>query len=127
MSTSRYHVRLAFTMDSETPSDAVQDVIDTFTEKGFRDLVYVVNDVESGEQLGYFNGWGEPLDVSDVEARASRLRVESVAPRTLDDEDIDDGTSGQDRDSYTDDQDRDGYVVTDDAELEDLAASLNQE
>lgn len=91
MSQTDYHVRLAFTMNSESASDAVQDVIDTFTEKGFRDLVYVVDEIATGKRLGYFNGWGEQLDTAVVEARAAQLRQspredvpEPVVPDTLD-------------------------------------------
>lgn len=128
-----YHVRLAFNMDAETPSDAVQDVVDLITEGGLRNLVYVVDNTEAGERVGYFNGWGETLDTEAVEARAAQARARNgaqIAPSVGDEsytEGDEDGTSGQDRDSYTDDQDRDSYTVSDDTELEQLAESLNQE
>lgn len=58
--TNRYNVSLGFVMNVDTPTDAVLDVVDTFTENGMRNLVYVVS--EGDRLVGYFNGWGERVD-----------------------------------------------------------------
>lgn len=129
--TNRYQVRLAFNMDSESPGDAVEDVIDTFVEKGFRDLVYVVADA-SGKQIGYFNGWGEQLDVSAVEERAAQLRAVPAAPSTLDDESGDDWEQAAQESAETEPAQLHRELAAtqhdevDDAELEHLAESLNR-
>lgn len=116
-----FYVKLAFTMNAEEPGDAAAGVVDIFTDKGVRNLIYRVDDAETREFVGYFNGWGEPIDTATVEAAAAAVS----ATEGVNDDDLD-GTSGQDRDSYTDNQDRDDYTV-DDESLEDLAASLNEQ
>lgn len=121
MSKSDYHVHLGFKMSSESPGDAVQDVIDTFVEKGFRDLVYVVSDIATSEPLGFFNGWGEPIETSVVEAAAARLRSDPEEPQSDAASTVDDETES----TYgSDEPDEQAKADADDA-LERLAEQLN--
>jgi hypothetical protein len=129
-------------MNSATPGDAVQDVVDAFTERGFRDLVYVVHDVYTGDRIGYFNGWGEEIDTKTVEAAAEAARrvqetvpdepvvsvplpedVESDEPVAESDE----GDDGETTRSTHDTEPLSNNPETSDDELVQLAESLNQE
>lgn len=113
----RYFVRLAFTMLNDTESDAVQDVVDLFAEHGTRSWVYVVDDADSGERIGYFNGWGEPVDTDLVDAAAATLRNDPAPENSaLEDAPLEPSTLDDDTNDDVDDDD-----------LERFADSLNQE
>jgi hypothetical protein len=61
-------------MEGEDAGDAVQALVDAFTEKGLRDWLYRVDDPKTGRMIGYFNGWGERVDTTLVEQAAEAIR-----------------------------------------------------
>lgn len=114
--TNRFYVRIAFTMDADDPGDAAAGVVDLFTEKGLRDWIYQVDDTDN-KKIGYFNGWGEPVDTDLVDAAAATLRNDPAPENSaLEDAPLEPSTLDDDTNDDVDDDD-----------LERFADSLNQE
>jgi hypothetical protein len=100
-----YLVRFSLTVPAGSPGDAVDSVIDLFTEKGLRDWVYRVDDPTAAPNtdslIGFFDGYGEPVD---MEALLAAGDATPAIPDVADDADAE----------------------VSDTELIDLAESLNQ-
>lgn len=61
-----YLVRYAFTVDAETPNDAVAGVVDLMVESGLINWAYRVDNPDTGEIIGFYDGRGDEIDMSEV-------------------------------------------------------------
>lgn len=65
--TEQYMVRLSMVVDGTDPGDAAMAFVDRLVDRGMRDWVYTVHEnTEQQEPLGYFDGYGLPLDISQL-------------------------------------------------------------
>jgi hypothetical protein len=98
-----YLVRFSLRVSADNPGDAVDGVVDLFVEKGLRDWVYRVDNpsLEGPEAVvGYFDGYGVPVDVAELLAQSEQIDPIPVGgivaaasddgPRVTDDPDDDD-------------------------------------
>lgn len=62
---SEFIVRLVMKVDAQAdqPWKAVSNFVDLLTSNGLRDWVYRVENIDSGEIVGYFDGYGEAVDI----------------------------------------------------------------
>lgn len=121
MSKTDYHIRLAFRVSSESPGDAVQDMIDILVERGLRDHVYVVDDIRTERRVGFFNGYGEQIDDETVRAAADAVRQADEAELTPEPDTV------EANESDSPDPEHPANATPDDDELEQLADMLNNE
>jgi hypothetical protein len=59
-------VQLAIKVAGDTGELAVSNFIDILVEKGLREWLYRVEDPETGELLGLYNGYGDAADIPSV-------------------------------------------------------------
>lgn len=61
----QYIVRLVMRVDAKPgqPDDAVASFVEMMTSNGLRDWVYRVETLD-GEILGYYDGYGDPVDLA---------------------------------------------------------------
>lgn len=62
----QYIVRLVMKVDApkNEPDSAVRAFVDNLVANGMREWVFRVEDIHTGEVLGYFDGFGDPVDIS---------------------------------------------------------------
>lgn len=82
-------VRLVMRVDQENPSDAVEDFIQNIVENGLREWIYRVEDSETGDVFGYYDGYGNETDMEAllVDAETKATNAEATAeeiPSTMD-------------------------------------------
>jgi hypothetical protein len=60
-----YIVRLVMKVDAPKgePDTAVGNFVDLLTANGLRDWVFRVEDQHTGDVLGYFDGYGDPVEI----------------------------------------------------------------
>lgn len=75
---SRYVVRLVMEVLAENPADATQEFVDKLVERGLRDWVYRVENSIDGEILGYFDGFGMPVDLSKMNETEDIMTPEAL-------------------------------------------------
>lgn len=71
MADREFIVRLVMKVDAAVPEAAVTEFVDLLVANGLREWVYRVESVEDGEILGYFDGFGQPVDIHATTAEAS--------------------------------------------------------
>lgn len=82
----KYVVRLIMGAYSvATPQAAVTGFVDALVAQGLRDWVYEVIDVDSGQTVGEYNGYGE-----DASGLMENLREEAEAESTPDEDEDED-------------------------------------
>lgn len=61
-----YIVRLVMKVDAPKgePDTAVGNFVDLLVANGLREWVFRVEDINTGDVLGYFDGYGDPVDVT---------------------------------------------------------------
>lgn len=61
---TEFIVRLVMKVDAEVPEAAATEFVDMLTANGLREWVYRVESIDDGEILGYFDGFGQPVDIT---------------------------------------------------------------
>lgn len=79
--TQPYIVRLVMKVDAPKgePDSAVAAFVDNLTANGLREWVFRVEDIDTGDVLGYYDGYGDPVDLSQAPA-APDAPAEAAAP-----------------------------------------------
>ena len=67
-----YIVRLVMKVDAPRgePDTAVANFVDLLVANGLREWVFRVEDIDNGTVLGYFDGYGDPVDITQQQAPA---------------------------------------------------------
>lgn len=83
----QYIVRLVMKVDAppKQPDTAVVNFVDLLTANGLRDWVFRVEDIESGQVLGYYDGYGDPVEIqpapeAPTEAPAAEVEQPTDTP-----------------------------------------------
>lgn len=96
-------VRLVMSASEETSDeDAVLHFIETITARGLRGFAYRVEDAETGEVFGVYNGYGQPFELADAAKALAMAGAAEVEPTA--DEDVAEGESVEDKPVETDDE-----------------------
>lgn len=61
-----FSVRLVIRVAADEPEKAVPTFITHLVENGMTDWVYQVGNPDTGEVIGYFDGFGLPVNVDDL-------------------------------------------------------------
>jgi hypothetical protein len=69
-------VRLVMTVMEDDPSAAVREFVDSLTLNGARDWVYVVEDIQTDEPLGYYNGFGVEVNLEELVRQQDEERAQ---------------------------------------------------
>lgn len=117
----QYRVRLVMRVDSieGQPETAVYEFIDLLTANGLRTWAYVVEDLESGRIVGYYDGYGSEMQLVD-DGSGLLGEVENSSSGDSPTEDEEDVQPIEDLELPVE-------SPNDDASLEALAQSLNEE
>lgn len=66
----QYIVRLVMKVDGkpDEPVSGVLGFVELLTANGMRDWVFRVENADTGEILGYYDGWGDEVDMTAIPA-----------------------------------------------------------
>lgn len=79
---SKYLVRFASSAETDSPGEAVDLICREFSDKGVRAWVYRVDDPDTLQTIGYYDGWGNEVNLDALTEVADALTevVEAVSP-----------------------------------------------
>jgi hypothetical protein len=127
-----YIVRLVMRVEASphSPQDAVTNFVDLLVGNGLRDWVYRVEDIETGDVIGYYDGYGDEVEINTAEAAPAPQR-ETPTPGIVAPDSVEASASPGPASRPVEDvplpTEQDPAEAQSDAELLALAESLNQD